>query len=250
MLIDANLRDFFWPFAVLTAVHIKQCILHSAPPTNVTPFELWFGHWPNLSHLRPFGTACTFHIITNHLTKFEPCSELGQFLGYVKDAKGYLIWVPNPNNNGRTLKVCRDVVFHDFPTHPHSPPVPPHYLPLWENVDFPDCVRESEDTTSPELISPLPMYVHTYSMSPNNTQIKPPFFYSHVSTGTGHPPSDMDDPITIPQYIHTMKQQTDKSHHHQSLSCITYDDGHSIPQSNTHTNIPLYVYNQSNHPLA
>ena len=64
MLIDANLRDFFWPFAVLTAAHIKQRIPHSSLPPNTTPFSLWFHRRPNLSHLRPFGTRCTTRIVT------------------------------------------------------------------------------------------------------------------------------------------------------------------------------------------
>jgi hypothetical protein len=146
MLLNANLRDFFWPFAVLAATHIKQRVPHASLPPNTTPFELWFNRRPNLSHLRPFGTICTARIITNHATKFQPRGESGRFLGYAKDAKGYLIWV-----NG-TLKVRRDVVFHDFPTPQPSPLVPSHYRPLWDHVELPDRLhydKENDQTTSP-----------------------------------------------------------------------------------------------------
>ena len=159
MLIDANLHDFFWPFAVLTAAHIKQRVPHAALPPNTTPFQLWFGHRPNLSHLRPFGTKCTAHVILNHLSKFEPRGELGRFLGYVKDAKGYLIWVPNATNNGGTIKIRRDVTFHDFPITDASPPIPHHYLPLWENIDFPDRLAVHNNYPSPTI--PHPAYVST-----------------------------------------------------------------------------------------
>jgi hypothetical protein len=123
MLVDSNLRNWFWPFAVQTAVHIKQRVPHSSLPANTTPFQLWFSRRPNLSHLRPFGTKCTSRIIANHHpSKFEPRGEAGRFLGYAAEAKGYLIWVPNATGTGGTVKVRRDVIFHDFlPTPPPRP---------------------------------------------------------------------------------------------------------------------------------
>jgi hypothetical protein len=42
MLINMNLHNFFWLFAVLTATHIKQCLLHASLLANVMPFQLWF----------------------------------------------------------------------------------------------------------------------------------------------------------------------------------------------------------------
>jgi hypothetical protein len=143
MLIDADLHDFFWLFAVLTAVHIKQRVPHASLPPNTTPFKLWFKHRPDLSHLRPFGMRCTSCIIANHLTKFHPRGEAGRFLGYANDAKGYLIWVTNPENNAGTLKVRRDVIFHDLPAPEPSSNVPNKYLPLWEDVNFPSHLSPS-----------------------------------------------------------------------------------------------------------
>ena len=213
MLIDANLRDFFWPFAVLTAVHIKQRIPHSALPPNITPFQLWFGHRPSLSHLRPFGTKCTTRVISNHLTKFQPRGEIGRFLGYAKDAKGYLIWVTNSENNSGTLKVRRDVIFHDFPTPTPSPPIPQHYLPLWENVEFPDHLAISPDCASPESTTPSPI---------------------RVSTGNGHLPTQMNESITIPRYVNTQCNKCRVSHKSHPHSRISSDDGHpNVPRAKT-----------------
>jgi len=160
MLIDTNLCDFFWLFAVLAATHIKQRVPHTSLPPNTTPFELWFHHRANISHLQPFRSHYTAHITNDNLSKFDARGESGWFLGYAKDAKGYLIWVPNQNNNSRTLKVRWEVVFHDTHTQSTSPPVPPHYTPLWEAINFPDCVTVSSDENT---------YVHaqqnTLSMS-------------------------------------------------------------------------------------
>jgi hypothetical protein len=138
MLIDANLRDFFWPFAISTAVHIKQRVPHSSLPAGLTPFQLWFGHRPNLSHLHPFGTRCTARILSTHPSKFHPRGEPARFLGYATDAKGYLIWVSNEHGPGGSVKVRRDVVFHDFPVTPPPPLLPSAYLPLWEDMPFPN----------------------------------------------------------------------------------------------------------------
>jgi hypothetical protein len=160
MLLDANLCDYFWPFAVLAATHIKQRVPHSSLPIGVTPFQLWFQRRPNLSHLRPFGTHCTARILSAPVSKFQPHGETGRFLGYASDAKGYLIWVPNSNNTGGTVKVRRDVIFHDFPTLPIAPHLPSNYLPLWEDVSFPDRIPPARHNTPesppPSGDAPLP----------------------------------------------------------------------------------------------
>jgi hypothetical protein len=137
LLINTDLSDWFWPFAIQTVVHIKNCIPHSILPPNKTPFEFWHRFKPNLSHLRPFGTQCTAHILSNTLSKFDSRGESGRFLGYAKDAKGYLIWVPGPNNCEGIIKTCRDVAFHDFPPTMAVAPVNDNLSPLWDDVTVP-----------------------------------------------------------------------------------------------------------------
>ena len=130
MLLDANLSDWYWPFAVHAAVHIKNRVPHSNLPPQKTPFEFWYQHKPNLSHLRLFGSPCTSRILSSSLSKFDPRGESAIFLGYAHNAKGYIIWVPNHNGHGGSIKIRRDVAFHDFP-HP-SPSEDDS--PLWEDV--------------------------------------------------------------------------------------------------------------------
>ena len=133
LLLDASLTEWFWPFAILTAVHLKNRVPHSNLPPGKTPFEFWHRYKPNLSHLRPFGAPCTSRILSNTLSKFDPRGESGRFVGYARDAKGYHIWVPNLGGHGGTLKTRRDVVFHDFPS---STP-PDNTLPLWDEIFTP-----------------------------------------------------------------------------------------------------------------
>ena len=147
LLIDTDLSDWFWPFAIQTAVHIKNRVPHSILPPNKTPFEFWHGYKLDLSHLRPFGTQCTAQIISNNPSKFDPRGESGCFLGYTKDTKGYIIWIPGPSNRGGTFKTCRDVIFHDFPREKAVAPVHDDLSPLWDDV-----------TTSDSLTRPNTMY--------------------------------------------------------------------------------------------
>jgi hypothetical protein len=125
------MHDFFWPFAIMAAVHIKNRVPHSALPTDVTPFKCWNGYKPDVSHIRPFGAHCTARIVNPQLGKFEPRGEAGRFLGYAAESKGYLFW----HTASRTVKVRRDLVFHG----PPSPTIGQGgvdlrvYTPLWSS---------------------------------------------------------------------------------------------------------------------
>ena len=138
MLIDADLSDYFWPFATQAAVHIKNRVPHSNLPPDKTPFEFWHRYKPNLSHLQLFGTACTARVLSNNLTKFTPRGESGRFLGYAKDTKGYLVWIPSPNNRGGTVKSRRDVIFHDSSLYNKASKPSDDHSPMWDDVPSKD----------------------------------------------------------------------------------------------------------------
>lgn len=140
MLIDGNLPDFFWPLAAQAAMHIKNRLPHAAlhDPTT-TPFELWFKRKANLSHLRPFGATVTSRKTnSDDLPKLEPRGETGRFVGYARDAKGYLVWFPD----SRAIRVRRDLVFHDIPILS----TPRETSTLWDDVvaDVEQRFRDSD----------------------------------------------------------------------------------------------------------
>ena len=91
MLLDADLSSWFWPFAIQTAVHIKNRAPHSNLPPHTTPYQFWHHEKPNLIYFRVFGTHCTSHILSDSLIKFQPRGESGHFLGYANNSKGYII---------------------------------------------------------------------------------------------------------------------------------------------------------------
>lgn len=51
LLLDANILTYFWLLAIQAAVHIKNHVPHTALPPNITPYEMWFGRKPDISHL-------------------------------------------------------------------------------------------------------------------------------------------------------------------------------------------------------
>ena len=141
MLLDADLSSWFWPFAIQTAVHIKNRVPHSNLPNHTTPYQLWYHEKPNLAYFRVFGTHCTSRILSDSLTKFEPRGEPGRFLGYANDSKGYIIWVPGPNGHGGSVKIRRDVHFHALPD-----PISPETDRI---IDFDPFSAQNDHTADP-----------------------------------------------------------------------------------------------------
>jgi len=184
ILVDSGLTFWFWPLSAHTATHIKNHVPHSSLESKETPFEGWFKHKPDLSHLRPFGALVTARKSnSDQLTKIAPRGEEGCFVGYAHDARGYLIWFPD----SRTICPHRDVEFHGFPVSLPSPPISDI---LWDDIPmdvephFHDnedrIILEQDSTTAKEHnpasehnpatehneyvnLLPLPYHVHLFN---------------------------------------------------------------------------------------
>lgn len=128
MLIDSEMPDRFWPFAIQAAVHIKNRVPHSSLESHKTPFEYLYGRKPDVSHIRPFGSHVVFRDVnSDKLNKITPRGIPGRFIGYARDSKGYLIWVPHTHS----VLVRRDVAFIGLPDLPKLPLERSH---LWEDI--------------------------------------------------------------------------------------------------------------------
>jgi len=57
MLSHSKLLNKLWAEAVTTTGYVRNCNTTSANEERPTPFEKWYGHKPDLSHLRVFGCA-------------------------------------------------------------------------------------------------------------------------------------------------------------------------------------------------
>ena len=103
MLIASGLPRNFWAEAVNTACYIINRVM-IRPITNKTPYELFKGRKPNVSHFRTFGCKCFVHNNgKSNLGKFDERSDEAVFLGYGNDSKTYRVY------NKRTLSVEESV---------------------------------------------------------------------------------------------------------------------------------------------
>ncbi|GBP54700.1 Retrovirus-related Pol polyprotein from transposon TNT 1-94 [Eumeta japonica] len=96
----------FWPEAVATAAYIVDrsptCTLLDA-----TPYEVWTGKKPNLSHTRIFGCPAMVLIPKENRTKLDVKSRKLIFVGYSDSTKGYRFLDPETKKG----VLSRDVVF-------------------------------------------------------------------------------------------------------------------------------------------
>ncbi|GJS17805.1 retrovirus-related pol polyprotein from transposon TNT 1-94 [Tanacetum coccineum] len=76
-----------------------------------TPYELLRGRKPTLDYFRVFGSKCFILNTKDYLTKFDPKSYEGVFLGYSQNSKAYIIL----NKHTRKVEELLNVTFDETP---------------------------------------------------------------------------------------------------------------------------------------
>ncbi len=92
MLHSADLDKRFWAEALSTAVYIRNRVPSRSLPKDETPYTLWFGSIPDLSHLRIFGSKCWYMIPKTKLRKLDSRAREALLIGYATQSKGYKLW--------------------------------------------------------------------------------------------------------------------------------------------------------------
>lgn len=106
MIFDAELEKEYWAEAIATAAYV----INRSPTQSLgkkTPYEMWTGRKPNISHMRIFGCEAMVHVPKEKRQKWDPKSRQMLFLGYCDDTKGYRLWDPV----SRKMVKSRDVTF-------------------------------------------------------------------------------------------------------------------------------------------
>ncbi|GJT06934.1 retrovirus-related pol polyprotein from transposon TNT 1-94 [Tanacetum coccineum] len=118
MLNEQSIPQKFWSNAVDTSTYIinRISIRHIL---GKTPYELLRGRKPNLNYFKVFGSKCFILNTKDYLTKFDPKSYEGVFLGYSQNSKAYIIL------NKQTMKVKEslNVTFDETPPPPKTSPL-------------------------------------------------------------------------------------------------------------------------------
>ena len=102
---EFKLDKRLWMEIAETVVYLKNCSPTSTVAT--TPYELWHGMRPNLSHLKIIGSTAYIHIPKEKRTKLDTHSHKGIMVGYGGGTNQYKVWDLIRDD----IVVSRDVVF-------------------------------------------------------------------------------------------------------------------------------------------
>ncbi|GJY80587.1 retrovirus-related pol polyprotein from transposon TNT 1-94 [Tanacetum coccineum] len=133
MLNEQSLPQKFWCNAVDTSTYILNRILIRAI-LGKTPYELLRGRKHTLDYFRVFGSKCLILNTKYYLTKFDPKSNEGVFLGYSQNSKAYIIL----NKHTRKVKESLNVTFDETPPPSKTSPL------VDDNLDEEEAIKVTE----------------------------------------------------------------------------------------------------------
>lgn len=110
MLHSSNIEKVFWAEALGTAVYVRNRVTSRSLPTGKTPYHLWNGSTPDVSHLRIFGSDCFYTVPKTKTKKLDARARPAMFVGYSTMSKGYKLWDRASNK----MIVSRDVTFREL----------------------------------------------------------------------------------------------------------------------------------------
>ncbi|GKB40928.1 retrovirus-related pol polyprotein from transposon TNT 1-94 [Tanacetum coccineum] len=133
MLNEQSLPQKFWCNAVDTSTYILNRILIRAI-LGKTPYEILRCRKPTLDYFRVFGSKCFILNTKDYLTKFDPKSYEGVFLGYSQNSKAYIIL----NKHTRKIEESLNVTFDETPPPSKTSPL------VDEDLDEEEAIRKIE----------------------------------------------------------------------------------------------------------
>ena len=108
MLQSRKLTTNLWTEAMHVVEHIHNRVPHSSMKGN-TPFEAYFGHKPDVSNLRVFGSTAWARIPLDKRRALQPQSIECMFIGYPDESKGFkLLYI-----NTKQIIIKRSVKFDE-----------------------------------------------------------------------------------------------------------------------------------------
>ncbi|GKC31462.1 retrovirus-related pol polyprotein from transposon TNT 1-94 [Tanacetum coccineum] len=110
MLNEQSIPQNFWYNAVDTSTYILNRIL-IRPILGKNPYEIFKGRKPFLEYFKVFGSKCFILNTKDYLTKFDPKSYEGVFLGYSQNSKAYIVL----NKHTMKVKESLNVAFDESP---------------------------------------------------------------------------------------------------------------------------------------
>lgn len=143
LLSDAQFEKMLWAEAVHTAVYLKN----RSPAAGIhqkTPFELWMGYKPDVSHIRVFGSIAMTHIPKERRLKWDKKAKKLFLVGYADNTKGYRLYDPIT----KTVTVARDVIIMEKECDSMT-----SQINVQERSDIQDSVGEKQSENVQDLSS-------------------------------------------------------------------------------------------------
>jgi hypothetical protein len=103
---DSGVEAALWDEALLTANYLRN--RSAVANRDKTPWELFHGSAPDVSHLRTFGARAYVHIPKELRTKLNSRTQPGVLVGYAAGNKGYRIYL-----DSGAITVAKDVIFDE-----------------------------------------------------------------------------------------------------------------------------------------
>ncbi|GJX95751.1 retrovirus-related pol polyprotein from transposon TNT 1-94 [Tanacetum coccineum] len=103
--------DLFGPSAVRSYGRNRYTLVIVDDYSRKTPYELLRGRKPTFGYFRVFGSKYFIYNTKDYLTKFDPKSYEGVFLGYSQNSKAYIIL----NKHTRKVEESLNVTFDETP---------------------------------------------------------------------------------------------------------------------------------------
>ncbi|GJQ91497.1 retrovirus-related pol polyprotein from transposon TNT 1-94 [Tanacetum coccineum] len=141
MLNEQSLPQKFWCNAVDTSTYILNRILIRAI-LGKTPYEILRGRKPTLDYFRVFGSKCFILNTKDYLTKFDPKSYEGVFLGYSQNSKAYIIL----NKHTRKIEESLNVTFDETPPPSKTSPL------VDDDLDEEEAIRKIENKNLENIV--------------------------------------------------------------------------------------------------
>ncbi|GKF34700.1 retrovirus-related pol polyprotein from transposon TNT 1-94, partial [Tanacetum coccineum] len=134
MLNEQLLPQKFWCNAVDTSTYILNRILIRAILGKTTPYEILRDRKPTLDYFKVFGSKCFILNTKDYLTKFDPKSYEGVFLGYSQNSKAYIIL----NKHTRKIEESLNVTFKETPPPSKTSPM------VEDDLDEEEAIKVAE----------------------------------------------------------------------------------------------------------